>query len=65
LLFPENKALNALIACEPEVVLASPDNSTPDSQLKTLSNLSDLYERELVGIIGWAKQIPGIYKNNS
>lgn len=26
-----------------------------------LSILSDIYDKELVGVIGWAKQIPGIY----
>jgi estrogen-related receptor ERR len=28
-----------------------------------LSILSDLYDRELVGVIGWAKQIPGMCGN--
>lgn len=29
-----------------------------------LSVLSDLYDKELVGIIGWAKQIPGKFGRN-
>lgn len=33
-----------------------------DSQ-KMLSVLSDIFDRELVGVIGWAKQIPGKKKN--
>ncbi len=61
-LLPDNKLLNALMTSEPEAVLALPDNSLRDGQYKTITALSDLYERELVGIITWAKQIPG--KNN-
>lgn len=55
----DNKLLHALIACEPDTTMAMPDTSLPDSQYKTLASLSELYDRELVGIIGWAKQIPG------
>ncbi len=55
----DNKLLNALMTSEPETVLAMPDSSLPDGQYKTITALSDLYDRELVGIITWAKQIPG------
>lgn len=30
-----------------------------DPTARTLALLADLYDRELVGVIGWAKQIPG------
>lgn len=47
--------------------------SSPTSSVSTLSStlkagtmvvhtLAELYDRELVNTIGWAKQIPGIYK---
>jgi len=36
------------------------ENNVPsDPALKIISILSDLYDRELVSTIGWAKQIPG------
>lgn len=51
------KMLEALAACEPDCLDI---NRTLDNvKHQTLSILSDLYDRELVGIIGWAKQIPG------
>lgn len=51
------KMLEALVACEPDTLET---NKTLDNlKHRTLSILSDLYDRELVGIIGWAKQIPG------
>jgi hypothetical protein len=60
-----NKIMTALINCEPEELSVSsaqyitniPANSS--DQLKTLNILSDLFDRELVSLIGWAKQIPG------
>ncbi|XP_059088028.1 steroid hormone receptor ERR1-like isoform X2 [Tigriopus californicus] len=55
----ENKLLIALTRCEPEPLLALPDPNLPDDQYKTLTTLSEFYDRELVGTIGWAKQIPG------
>ena len=57
--FPENKVLMSLNGCEPDALLALPDPSLADDQYKTLTTLSDFYDRELVGTIGWAKQIPG------
>lgn len=39
--------------------MALPDAALADDQYKTLTTLSDFYDRELVGTIGWAKQIPG------
>ncbi|XP_023711769.1 steroid hormone receptor ERR1 isoform X1 [Cryptotermes secundus] len=55
----ENKMLEALSSCEPEMLLASHDSSLPDPELHIMSILSELYDKELVGIISWAKQIPG------
>lgn len=53
--------LEALVLCEPELLSANMDSQTDlEPGLATISTLSDLYDRELVGIIGWAKQIPGI-----
>lgn len=60
-----NKLMTALINCEPEELSASPVqyvSNIPSNltvQLKTLYILSDLFDRELVSLIGWAKQVPG------
>lgn len=51
--------LEALAACEPDPLDINLTSSLENSKQRTLSILSDLYDRELVGIIGWAKQIPG------
>ena len=59
--FSENKLLVALTKCEPEPLLALPDPSLTDDQYKIVTTLSDFYDRELVGTIGWAKQIPGTF----
>jgi len=55
----ENKVLESLSQCEPEQLVSLADPSLPASALKTVSTLSDIYDRELVGTIGWAKQVPG------
>jgi len=44
---------------EPEKIYAMPDPTVPDSDIKALTTLCDLADRELVVIIGWAKHIPG------
>lgn len=49
--------LEALAACEPDCLEIN--TALENSKHRTLSILSDLYDKELVGIIGWAKQIPG------
>ncbi|XP_012257460.1 steroid hormone receptor ERR2 isoform X7 [Athalia rosae] len=54
-----NKLVEALITCEPDMLQASSPSLTLDTDQRVLGQLSDLYDRELVGIIGWAKQIPG------
>lgn len=51
------KMLEALGACEPDIL--DINTALENSKHRSLSILSDLYDRELVGIIGWAKQIPG------
>lgn len=58
----DNKMLEALTICEPELLNCNSDvtsSSELDPVLGVVSTLSDLYDRELVGIISWAKQIPG------
>lgn len=56
----DNKILSALTTYEPEILVAGVDATLPsDPALKVISVMSDLYDRELVGTIGWAKQIPG------
>ncbi|XP_034942584.1 steroid hormone receptor ERR2 isoform X3 [Chelonus insularis] len=55
-----NKMIEALIACEPDTLqVFNASSHTADTDQRVLCQLSDLYDRELVGIIGWAKQIPG------
>merc|ERR1712088_577301 len=49
----------ALVACEPEALVSLEDAALPASPLETVSILSDVYDRELVATIGWAKQVPG------
>ncbi|XP_058806538.1 steroid hormone receptor ERR2-like isoform X4 [Phymastichus coffea] len=55
----DNKMVEALVACEPDMLQVSNLSHTLDTDQRVLGQLSDLYDRELVGIIGWAKQIPG------
>lgn len=40
-------------------LLALPDPSMPEDEIKFMSVLSDLADRELVITISWAKQVPG------
>lgn len=44
---------------EPEKLYASPPADIPDGDIKAQTTLCDLVDRELVAIIGWAKNIPG------
>ena len=46
--------------CEPEALLSLPDTGVPDSEIKTVSLLADIYDRELVATIGWAKQVKSV-----
>jgi estrogen-related receptor ERR len=50
----------ALLTCEPTIPVAlSPDPLLGDSEFRVLTILSDLYDREIVSTIGWAKHVPG------
>ncbi|KAI5636756.1 zinc finger, c4 type (two domains) domain-containing protein [Phthorimaea operculella] len=54
------KVLEALTSYEPEMMTCgAPPAGVTEPAARTLSLLADLYDRELVGVIGWAKQIPG------
>ena len=59
----ENKILVSLAGSEPESLLATADTPTQTLMLppglRIVSLLADLYDRELVATIGWAKQVPG------
>ncbi|XP_066540534.1 estrogen-related receptor gamma [Hoplias malabaricus] len=54
-----NKVISQLLASEPTPLRASPDPSTPDTDLNSLMTLCDLLNRELLVMISWAKHIPG------
>ncbi|CAG9789129.1 unnamed protein product [Diatraea saccharalis] len=55
-----DRVLEALASYEPDMLTcAAPPAGVNDPTAKTLALLADLYDRELVGVIGWAKQIPG------
>ncbi|XP_075926670.1 estrogen-related receptor gamma-like isoform X2 [Petromyzon marinus] len=54
-----NKIVSHLIVAEPDKIYAMPDPTVPDSDIKALTTLCDLADRELVVIIGWAKHVPG------
>lgn len=53
------KIVSHLLVVEPEKIYAMPDPTMPDGDIKALTTLCDLADRELVVIIGWAKHIPG------
>ncbi|XP_030299641.1 estrogen-related receptor gamma [Sparus aurata] len=54
-----NKMISHLLLTEPAPLAANHDESTNDGSLRTLLTLCDLLNRELLVLIGWAKQIPG------
>ncbi|XP_063146215.1 steroid hormone receptor ERR2 isoform X3 [Candoia aspera] len=56
---PLTKVVSHLLVAEPEKIYAMPDPTMPESDIKALTTLCDLADRELVVIIGWAKHIPG------
>ncbi|XP_071375657.1 steroid hormone receptor ERR2 isoform X3 [Centroberyx affinis] len=56
---PLTKIVSHLLVAEPEKIYAMPDPTMPESDIKALTTLCDLADRELVVIIGWAKHIPG------
>lgn len=52
--------ISQLLVSEPAPLCAIPDSSSGGSaELKTLLTLCDLLNRELLVMIGWAKNIPG------
>lgn len=51
--------MSLLLVAEPEGIFAMPDPTVPESDIKALTTLCDLADRELVVNIGWAKHIPG------
>lgn len=55
------KVLEALCTYEPDLLTCAvpATGGTDASGNSTLAALADLYDKELVGVIGWAKQIPG------
>uniref|UniRef100_UPI00398EDC38 estrogen-related receptor gamma-like n=1 Tax=Pristiophorus japonicus TaxID=55135 RepID=UPI00398EDC38 len=54
-----NKIVSHLLLVEPDKIFAMPDPTAPDNDVKVLTTVCDLADRELVVIIGWAKHIPG------
>lgn len=60
----DNKIVSHLLVAEPEKIYAMPDPTVPDSDIKALTTLCDLADRELVVNIGWAKHIPGRKKSS-
>uniref|UniRef100_A0A0A9YA46 Steroid hormone receptor ERR2 n=1 Tax=Lygus hesperus TaxID=30085 RepID=A0A0A9YA46_LYGHE len=54
----DNKLLEILLGCEPEILSIVPERDGRPV-LSPLNILSELYDKELVNVIGWAKQIPG------
>lgn len=61
----ENKVVSVLLVAEPEGIFAMPDPTVPESDIKALTTLCDLADRELVVNIGWAKHIPGSLQSTS
>ncbi|XP_065563848.1 steroid hormone receptor ERR2-like [Artemia franciscana] len=71
----DNKTLSALAQAEPDLVVASCESSYQSSDsvlaaiitgkvqgcsgISLLTTLSEVYDRDLVTMIGWAKQVPG------
>lgn len=51
--------VSQLLLSEPAPLAATQDESSSDGSLQTLLTLCDLLNRELLVLIGWAKQIPG------
>ncbi|XP_007909977.2 estrogen-related receptor gamma-like, partial [Callorhinchus milii] len=54
-----SQIVSHLLVAEPEKIYAMPDPTVPESDIKALTTLCDLADRELVVTIGWAKHIPG------
>lgn len=50
--FADNKMVETLAACEPDMLQVANVSHTLETDQRVLGQLSDLYDRELVGIIG-------------
>ena len=59
LVFAVTKIVSYLLVAEPDKLYAMPPPGMPEGDIKALTTLCDLADRELVVIIGWAKHIPG------
>ncbi|XP_055449095.1 steroid hormone receptor ERR2 isoform X2 [Psammomys obesus] len=59
LVFTVTRIVSYLLVAEPEKLYATPPADIPEGDIKALTTLCDLADRELVVIIGWAKHIPG------
>ncbi|XP_021944806.1 steroid hormone receptor ERR2 [Folsomia candida] len=55
----DNKVLMALLGSEPAIPLAGESSSIESAELRAITLLSSLYDREIISIIGWAKHVPG------
>uniref|UniRef100_A0A2I3GG99 Steroid hormone receptor ERR1 n=1 Tax=Nomascus leucogenys TaxID=61853 RepID=A0A2I3GG99_NOMLE len=56
---PENALVSHLLVVEPEKLYALPDLVGPDGHLPAVATLCDLFDREILFTISWAKSIPG------
>lgn len=56
---PVNALVSHLLVAEPEKLYAMPDPAGPDGHLPAVATLCDLFDREIVVTISWAKSIPG------
>uniref|UniRef100_A0A2I3SJ05 Uncharacterized protein n=1 Tax=Pan troglodytes TaxID=9598 RepID=A0A2I3SJ05_PANTR len=56
---PVNALVSHLLVVEPEKLYALPDPAGPDGHLSAVATLCDLFDREIVVTISWAKSIPG------
>ncbi|XP_043539997.1 estrogen-related receptor gamma-like isoform X1 [Chiloscyllium plagiosum] len=54
-----NKIVSHLLLVEPDKIYAMADPTAPENDVKVLTTLCDLVDRELVVIINWAKHVPG------
>lgn len=59
MVFAVTKIVSYLLVAEPDKLYAMPPPGMPEGDIKALTTLCDLADRELVVIIGWAKHIPG------
>ncbi|KAK2101587.1 hypothetical protein P7K49_019253 [Saguinus oedipus] len=56
---PLTKTVSYLLVAELDKLYAMPPPGMPEGDIKALTTLCDLADRELVVLIGWAKHIPG------